>query len=169
MQQPWPRTSIPIPTTISRESYVLEQCIFVRLQNPSARHPTSWSLKEMFHIFTVVWNNIKVQHCCQIIDYIFYKVLNPQQGDATSRKMESCDEVTVLLTQSLKAPHPLEYTFKQFMRALLFSRSISKRRVVCQVCPSMCLKYRKSSPRCAINLSLGIWANSWLYFSGTLG
>ena len=35
--------------------------------------------------------------------------------------------------------------------------------------PSMCLRYRKSSPPWAIDLSLGSWANRWLYFSGMLG
>jgi len=39
------------------------------------------------------------------------------------------------------------------------------RRVAWGAFPCMCLKYRKSSPRWAIDLSSGIWANSWLYFS----
>jgi len=62
-------------------------------------------------------------------------------------------------------------TCKPFMREnyLFFAWSISMRRVAWGAFPCMCLKYKKSSPRWAIDLSSGIWANSWLYFSGTLG
>ena len=105
-----------------------------------------------------------------------------------------------LLTQSFQAPHPLSlanwgkskfysartiwrWTYP-FMREnyLFFAWSISMRRVAWGAFPCMCLKYKKSSPRWAIDLkthrdhwgfrdlfgfylSSGIWANSWLYFS----
>jgi len=39
---------------------------------------------------------------------------------------------------------------------LFLAWSISMSRVACGAFPCMCLKYRKSSPRCAIDLSSGI-------------
>lgn len=50
-----------------------------------------------------------------------------------------------------------------------FACSISMRSVACGALPCMCLKYKKSSPRCAITFRSGSRFRSWVNLSGTLG
>jgi hypothetical protein len=48
---------------------------------------------------------------------------------------------------------------------LFFACSISIRSVACGALPCMCLKYRKSSPRCAITFRSGSRFRSWVNLS----
>jgi len=66
-------------------------------------------------------------------------------------------------------PSTSSFSLNPMKSYLFFACSISMRSVAWGALPCMCLKYKKSSPLWAIDLSSGRRAIIWLYFSGTLG
>ena len=179
MQQPWP-------------SYVLERCIFVRLQNPSARHPTSWSLKEMFHSFMKQHQSTSLlpNHWLYILqsfepstgrcnkqedgklrrgDGAFNSVF--ESTSSTGVHLQTIHACSPFLTEHFKEEGgvpgvPLHVLEIQEVLSPLGHRPLKREIISIQICKKLFMDF---SSNLGTHLSSGIWANSWLYFSGTLG